>query len=421
MFQPKKKHWLLQIVMLGQNNTYRSILFSPEWQNTHTHAISPAAQHLNTQTRQEQHEVHPEQLQPLSDPAAETQTRISGSNAPVSEVPAAVPTLVAGAVATTADSGSTSTSDSASPLRLDTLPIDPQEHVIPVTSLPASTTTPSASTDTSSSGAGEPAASNAATSIVSDIKSSQSASLATSNAAAIVPPITEPHTSKQAEPNLNTAMFPVQSDADTPTTPSQQDTTHPTLDLDFDEAPSYSADPDLAHYWVSGIDGSYPKLAPHRLSRYYSIGKTAMFVGDIMVPGNAKKAFDACNFNKEIIFMCTDVGDIWFEFVFSQIMMMRERGYSHIIVYMDKKEHCELFQSYMPNVCCIYSSIFLLDQELHYYWGPLFRLWTIRWMVVAKALQLGYNMLHVDNDVMFTQDVYRCEPMKIVDPQYWVS
>jgi hypothetical protein len=35
----------------------------------------------------------------------------------------------------------------------------------------------------------------------------------------------------------------------------------------------------------------------------------------------------------------------------------------------------------------------------------------MRWMVVAKALQLGYNILHVDNDVMFTTDIYRCIPL----------
>jgi hypothetical protein len=62
----------------------------------------------------------------------------------------------------------------------------------------------------------------------------------------------------------------------------------------------------------------------------------------------------------------------------------------------------------MPSVCCVWASVFELDKKVADFWTPLGRLWTLRWLVVAKALQLGYNLLHVDNDVMFTTDVYRC-------------
>ena len=61
----------------------------------------------------------------------------------------------------------------------------------------------------------------------------------------------------------------------------------------------------------------------------------------------------------------------------------------------------------MPGVCCVWSSIFELDKKVSDFWTPLGRLWTIRWLLVAKGLQLGYNILHVDNDVMFTTDIYR--------------
>lgn len=64
----------------------------------------------------------------------------------------------------------------------------------------------------------------------------------------------------------------------------------------------------------------------------------------------------------------------------------------------------------MPDVCCLYSSIFTLNPEVSTFWTPLGRLWTVRWLVFAKALQLGYNILHIDNDVMFTQDIYRHAP-----------
>jgi hypothetical protein len=67
-------------------------------------------------------------------------------------------------------------------------------------------------------------------------------------------------------------------------------------------------------------------------------------MGDIMQPGVAEEAFKKCSYRKEIIMMCTDEGDIWLEFAFSQVMMMKERGYAHIIVYMDRKSHCEHFQ-----------------------------------------------------------------------------
>jgi hypothetical protein len=114
-------------------------------------------------------------------------------------------------------------------------------------------------------------------------------------------------------------------------------------DVQYDEVARFSADSQLGEYWVSGIDGSYPHLQPEQLSRYYSTGRTQPFSGDIMEPGVAGEAFRRCSFQKEIIFMCTDVGDIWLEFVFAQILMMQERGYAHILIYMDSKDHCDIF------------------------------------------------------------------------------
>jgi hypothetical protein len=119
----------------------------------------------------------------------------------------------------------------------------------------------------------------------------------------------------------------------------------------YPDLPPYSADNKLSEYWVSGVDGSFARLPPEKLTRYYSIGKTQPFIGDIMVPGNAALAFENCSFKREVIVMCTDVGDIWFEFVFGQIMMMQDRGYAHIIVYMDNKQHCEQFQTCVQTSC----------------------------------------------------------------------
>ena len=120
---------------------------------------------------------------------------------------------------------------------------------------------------------------------------------------------------------------------------------------------AFSADRALSKYWVSGIDGSFPAMEADKLTHYYSVGKTESFIGDIMVPGNAALAFRKCSYKREVIVMCTDVGDIWFEFVFGQVMMMQERGYAHIIVYIDSRRHCEKFQSCVPEVlnaagCC---------------------------------------------------------------------
>ena len=35
------------------------------------------------------------------------------------------------------------------------------------------------------------------------------------------------------------------------------------------------------------------------------------------------------------------------------------------------------------------------------------RLWTMRWLVFAKAIQLGYNVLVTDLDVMWTDNFYK--------------
>lgn len=63
---------------------------------------------------------------------------------------------------------------------------------------------------------------------------------------------------------------------------------------------------------------------------------------------------------------------------------------------------------FMPDVCCVYSSLFELNPVASKFWTPLGRLWTMRWLLFTQALRAGYNMLQVDNDVMFTTDIYRC-------------
>jgi hypothetical protein len=128
-----------------------------------------------------------------------------------------------------------------------------------------------------------------------------------------------------------------------------------------------SPSPDLVDYWVSGVDGSYPDLQPEQLTEFYSVGRTKSFVGDIMQPGVAADAFRRCSYKKEIIMMCTDVGDIWFEFVFSQIMMMSERGYAHVVVFMDSKNHCDQLQTYAyRSRYCFVSRLDFLQLIVHH-------------------------------------------------------
>jgi hypothetical protein len=62
----------------------------------------------------------------------------------------------------------------------------------------------------------------------------------------------------------------------------------------------------------------------------------------------------------------------------------------------------------MPEVCCAYSTLFQSNEQVSKFWTALGRLWTMRWLLFAKALRAGYNVLNVDNDVMFATDIYRC-------------
>ena len=118
----------------------------------------------------------------------------------------------------------------------------------------------------------------------------------------------------------------------------------------YSAAPPDSADPQLSEYWVSGVDGTFPELTPERLTHYYSVGHTQPFIGDITAPGAAQEAFARCSFRGELILTCSDVGDIWLEFVLGQVMMMRERGYAHVMVYMDSRDNCEALQTCEPLI-----------------------------------------------------------------------
>lgn len=71
---------------------------------------------------------------------------------------------------------------------------------------------------------------------------------------------------------------------------------------------------------------------------------------------------------------------------------------------------------FIPDVCCVYSSILDRDAAVNAFWGGFGQLWTLRWVLFVQALRAGYNMLHVDNDVMFTTDIYRYFPHSMTAP-----
>ncbi len=60
---------------------------------------------------------------------------------------------------------------------------------------------------------------------------------------------------------------------------------------------------------------------------------------------------------------------------------------------------------YVPDGGCMYSD-FLLKDPPPRYWHTVRRLWMIRWMVVVRIIQLGYNVLMLDTDVAFLNDFY---------------
>jgi hypothetical protein len=69
-------------------------------------------------------------------------------------------------------------------------------------------------------------------------------------------------------------------------------------------------------------------------------------------------------------------------------------------------------QKYLPSSACIFSERFwdaaFINHTPGARWGDAIgRLWACRWMVFTKAIQMGYNVLVTDLDVVWTDSLYK--------------
>lgn len=137
---------------------------------------------------------------------------------------------------------------------------------------------------------------------------------------------------------------------------------------------------------------------------HYSVGRVRPFVGNIDDIREFQQALQARAYKQEIILTMSDVPHL--DFLFNLLLNMREQGFEHYMVLMLREDECREAQRLWPDIGCIWSD-FLLSDPPGQYWHNVRRLWMIRWMVFARTLQLGYNILMFDTDNLFTNDLYR--------------
>lgn len=112
---------------------------------------------------------------------------------------------------------------------------------------------------------------------------------------------------------------------------------------------------------------------------------------------------EARSYKKELIMTMSDVGHL--DFTFNLLMNLEQQGFEHHVVLSLSSSECMITRKYHPLAGCMWSE-FLTVNPPEQLWHNVRRLWLIRWMVFARVVQFGYNILMLDTDNLFTNDFY---------------
>ena len=141
--------------------------------------------------------------------------------------------------------------------------------------------------------------------------------------------------------------------------------------------------------------------------------------GDLEDSGVFESALAARAPQRELIFLCmADTRDhrrqfkdpalrtISFDFLLNLLANLENLGYTNTFV-LTTRSLCRLLQRKHCYFNCAWTRLWH-DHPGLATWGlkpgDMFLMWSQQWHYIARALQLGYNVLRADTDVYFAED-----------------
>eukprot|EP00195_Chlamydomonas_chlamydogama_P014364 CAMPEP_0202890356 /NCGR_PEP_ID=MMETSP1392-20130828/792_1 /ASSEMBLY_ACC=CAM_ASM_000868 /TAXON_ID=225041 /ORGANISM="Chlamydomonas chlamydogama, Strain SAG 11-48b" /LENGTH=681 /DNA_ID=CAMNT_0049573911 /DNA_START=129 /DNA_END=2170 /DNA_ORIENTATION=- len=150
-------------------------------------------------------------------------------------------------------------------------------------------------------------------------------------------------------------------------------------------------------------------------SGYCSLGHSKPVYTDVAKPGQMKKLLESVAYKKEIIVTAfTQNSNDFLDILLQLHDELTKNGYAHIVALSFKEEDCIHIRRYTPDLACVWDTspvAYGLDG------GPE-HLWHLRWKFMGRASRMGYNVMSIDNDIVFFDDPYRhlkAEPMASIN------
>ncbi|GFR42576.1 hypothetical protein Agub_g3503, partial [Astrephomene gubernaculifera] len=150
-------------------------------------------------------------------------------------------------------------------------------------------------------------------------------------------------------------------------------------------------------------------------SAYCSTGKLKGYVGSLDTAAQLQKALESTAFKKEVIVFA----DTRISTAAQTLARFRGAGYGHVLAVMEEPLQCQYVRSVFvpwlysdgPISCGTYATKDSRGEpypaRFEYFERPIgVTAWWRKWMTVARAVALGYNVMAVDSDVLVLDDWY---------------
>lgn len=141
------------------------------------------------------------------------------------------------------------------------------------------------------------------------------------------------------------------------------------------------------------------------LSDYCSLAHVKPYIGCIDDVRATRTALAARGYRSEVVVMVADKEHL--EVTLNAVLALRSRGFAHYMLLMPSEADCMVTAALVPEVGCVWSDMFTHVPEVPtWFWHKVRRIWMLRWMLFARLLQLGANVLMMDTDNVMLYDFY---------------
>ncbi|EFN57003.1 hypothetical protein CHLNCDRAFT_143657 [Chlorella variabilis] len=157
----------------------------------------------------------------------------------------------------------------------------------------------------------------------------------------------------------------------------------------------------------SGDGGEDEPDLPCRESGYCSVGRLQAYVGEVDSTEGLKAALEACSYKKDFFLLTIGSGGHLLGMNF--VVGAWKLGLANVMLHATSNESCaKLAAAGYHNVTCVWSDReWFPNRDGKFNVGESTGIWAVRYILMARAVWLGYNVWLLDTDSYLYRDPYK--------------